>query len=68
MGAGTDNCRSDEHERILKAIRSADEATGAKLMFEHLAHIEAGLDVSGKRSNAVNLAELFASEGAEQRR
>ena len=37
-------------------------------MFEHLAHIEAGLDVSGKRSRAVNLVELFASEGAEQRR
>ena len=34
-------------------------------MFEHLAHIEAGLDVSGKRSNAVNLAELFASGTAE---
>ena len=63
---GTDNCRSDEHDRILKAIRSADEAAGAKLMFEHLAHIEAGLDVSGKRSNAVNLTELFAS-GTTQR-
>ena len=47
---GTDNCRLDEHDRILKAIRSADEGAGAKLMFEHLAHIEAGLDVSGKRS------------------
>ena len=41
-----------------------DEAAGATLMFEHLAHIEAGLDVSGKRSGAVNLAELFAREGS----
>jgi DNA-binding GntR family transcriptional regulator len=61
--AGTDNCRSGEHERVLKAIRSRDEAAGAKLMFEHLAHIEAGLDVSGKRSQAIDVFELFSSEG-----
>jgi DNA-binding GntR family transcriptional regulator len=65
-GSGTDNCRWDEHGRILRAIRSADEDAGAKLMFEHLTLIEAGLDVSGKRSGAVNLTEIFASEGAGQ--
>ena len=63
-GAGTNNCRSDEHDRMLQAIRAHDEVAGAKLMFEHLAHIEGGLDLSGKRAEAVDvMAMLGAGSG-----
>ena len=57
---GTDNCRSGEHDRILEAIAAHDEAAGARMMFEHLAHIEAGLDVSGVHPRPVNLSAIFA--------
>jgi DNA-binding GntR family transcriptional regulator len=61
-GPVTQNCRSDEHDRILAAIRAHDEETGARLMFEHLAHIEAGLDLAGRLSRPVDVVELFAAE------
>jgi DNA-binding GntR family transcriptional regulator len=56
---GTDNCRSEEHSRILDAITTHDEATGARLMLEHLTHIEAGLDVSGNEERSVDLLAIF---------
>jgi DNA-binding GntR family transcriptional regulator len=56
---GTDNCRSAEHDRMLDAIASHDEAAGARLMFEHLAHIEAGLDVLGDRARPVDVMAVF---------
>jgi DNA-binding GntR family transcriptional regulator len=58
--AGTDNCRSGEHDRILEAIATHDEAAGARLMVEHLAHIEAGLDISGPRDHPVDVMAIFA--------
>jgi DNA-binding GntR family transcriptional regulator len=58
---GTDNCRSGEHSRILDAITRHDEATGARLMLEHLTHIEAGLDVSSNEERSVDLMAIFAS-------
>jgi DNA-binding GntR family transcriptional regulator len=57
---GTDNCRSGEHDRILDAIATHDEAAGARIMVEHLAHIEAGLDISGKRDHPVDVMAIFA--------
>ena len=49
-------CREDEHELLLNAIarRRADRA--AELMLEHLAHIEASLDLRAPRDEAVDLA------------
>jgi DNA-binding GntR family transcriptional regulator len=58
---GTDNCHVDEHERILEAIRAGDGDIGETLILEHLAHIEAELDMSGKRLEAVNLIEVLGS-------
>lgn len=59
---GTDNCRVDEHARILEAIRLADETAGETLVLEHLDHIEAGLDVSDRQSAPVNLVEVLADQ------
>ena len=50
----------DEHDRMLKAIRARDEAAGARLMFEHLAHIEAGLDLSARRVQPVDVIAMFS--------
>ena len=58
--AGTDSCRSGEHDRMLQAIRAHDEAGGARLMFEHLAHIEAGLDLSARRAEPVDVIAMFS--------
>ena len=44
--AGTDVCRSDEHGQLLAAIRRRDPGAAEALMLEHLARIEAGLDLS----------------------
>jgi DNA-binding GntR family transcriptional regulator len=57
---GTDNCRCGEHDRILDAIASRDEATGARLMFEHLANIEATLDLVGVRDASIDLMSILA--------
>lgn len=57
---GTDNCRSGEHDRILDAIASRDEAAGARLMLEHLAHIESGLDLVADRTGSVDVAAIIA--------
>ena len=64
-GAGTDNCRSDEHLRMLHAIRTHYDATGAKLMFEHLAHIEGGLDLSRHRAEPVDVMAMLGGERPE---
>ena len=62
-GRATDSCRSGEHDRMLQAIRARDEAAGARLMFEHLAHIEAGLDLSARRAEPVDVVAMFSPGG-----
>lgn len=59
---GTDNCHVDEHERILEAIRVGDGDGGETLILKHLAHIEAELDMSGKRLAAIDLVEVLAAD------
>ena len=59
-GRATDSCRSGEHDRMLQAIQAHDEAAGARLMFEHLAHIEAGLDLSARRAEPVDVIAMFS--------
>lgn len=52
-------CREDEHEQLLNAIarRRADRASD--LMLEHLAHIEASLDLRRLRDKTVDLAAVL---------
>jgi DNA-binding GntR family transcriptional regulator len=59
---GTDNCHTDEHERILEAIRAGDGDGGERLILEHLAHIESELDMSGRRQGAVDLVAVLAGD------
>jgi DNA-binding GntR family transcriptional regulator len=58
---GTDNCHVDEHERILEAIRARDRKGGEALILAHLDHIEAELDMSGKRQAAADLVEVLGT-------
>jgi DNA-binding GntR family transcriptional regulator len=57
---GMDNCRFDEHGRLLVAMRDRDAARADALMLEHLTHIEAGVEISSRRPGEVDLVRLFA--------
>jgi DNA-binding GntR family transcriptional regulator len=59
---GTANCRDDDHSLILEALRTRDGAAAARLMTEHLGHIQANLDLSRGRKNNVDLVKLFANQ------
>jgi DNA-binding GntR family transcriptional regulator len=54
------SCRPDEHEAIAAAIRRRDGETAAAVMSQHLAAIEASVDLFGG-SETVNLEEIFGS-------
>ncbi|MFO1142952.1 MAG: GntR family transcriptional regulator [Amaricoccus sp.] len=60
--AGTDVCRSGEHGQLLAAIRRRDPGTAEALMLEHLARIEAGLDLSLGTAEEISLVALFSPE------
>ena len=45
-------CSYDEHGRFLEAARSGDADLAARLMVEHLAHVEAALRFDGSASDA----------------
>lgn len=57
---GTSNCRDDDHSLILDALRARNGDAAARLMTEHLGHIQANLDLSKGRKNNVDLVKLFA--------
>ena len=45
-------CSCDEHGRFLEAARSGDADLAARLMVEHLAHVEAALRFDGSAGDA----------------
>ncbi|BCQ26692.1 FCD domain-containing protein [Caballeronia sp. NK8] len=52
------SCRADEHERIVVALNQGDGETAAKIMLEHLDHIEGSLDLDSTEDEA-DLEEIF---------
>ena len=57
--AGTTNCHVDEHQDLLKIIRSREADQAAQHMVAHLAHIEAQIDLSAERRKEIDLVEVF---------
>lgn len=55
----TDRCGTDHHRAIAAAIRAGDGATAADLMVEHLAEIEAGLDLGEDQTSERRLADIL---------
>ena len=61
---GARNCRDDDHKLIVQAFRARDAQTAARLMAEHLRHIESHLDLGTKNSGLVDLVSLFSGRNA----
>ncbi|MGH8674047.1 MAG: GntR family transcriptional regulator [Burkholderiales bacterium] len=53
------HCRSDEHGEIVGAIAAGDKARAARLMVEHLRHVEQGLDLSVEQTGPVDLETVL---------
>lgn len=58
---GTENCRVDEHGRLVAALRDKDAPKAEALMLDHLNHIEAGLEFSDRKPGEMDLVRLFSS-------
>ena len=61
-------CRDDEHQKIVQAIEANDTKTAAKLMVNHLQHIENSLEDSGKLESTDKLDELLAGRTPTSRK
>lgn len=57
--AGMNNCRDDEHQRIIEAIQQGDEDAAAQLMQQHIHHIKANINLDNKLEATPDLASLF---------
>ncbi len=60
--AGTENCRADEHSKLLTAIRVGESAEAAEQMIAHLRHIESQIYLSTDQKRAVDLVEIFGKK------
>lgn len=58
---GRTTCAPDEHTRLVAAIATGDVEGAARLMAEHLDHVEAGLSLDDKGGAAVDLREVFSA-------
>jgi DNA-binding GntR family transcriptional regulator len=56
---GMNNCRDDEHQRIIEAIQQGDEDAAAQLMQQHIHHIKANINLDNKLEATPDLASLF---------
>ncbi len=61
-------CREDEHARIVEAIAAGDAKRAARLMTEHLEHIERALDEPGPPSPEDDLADLLPAPARKMRK
>ena len=57
--SGPSHCEDQEHARILDALRLGDGERAAALMREHLAHIEADLDLTAADAAEPDLARVL---------
>ncbi|MEQ8326963.1 MAG: GntR family transcriptional regulator [Parvibaculum sp.] len=56
---GTSNCHDDEHLQILSALIERDQVSAARLMHQHLEHIERQIDLAAEPRRSVDLVEVF---------
>jgi DNA-binding GntR family transcriptional regulator len=55
------NCRDDEHARLLDAMRQKDSALAEKLMQDHIRHIRDHLDLDREPQRSQDIVSLFAT-------
>jgi DNA-binding GntR family transcriptional regulator len=58
--SGASSCKEDEHLGILKALRRRDADRAEALIRDHLAHIEADLDLSAGEPEEMDLGRILA--------
>jgi DNA-binding GntR family transcriptional regulator len=56
---GVSNCRDEDHDEIFAAFRSRDAEAAARLMSDHLRHIQQHLELSGPAEGASDLVAIF---------
>ncbi|MFZ4285666.1 GntR family transcriptional regulator [Variovorax sp. HJSM1_2] len=56
---GSPSCAPDEHEQLLAAVEARDADRAAALMLHHLAHIEAGLNLTPRVEAENSLEDAF---------
>ena len=56
---GVSNCRDEDHDEIFAAFRDRDAEAAARLMADHLRHIQTHLELSGPAEGASDLVALF---------
>lgn len=56
---GVSNCRDEDHDEIFAAFRNRDGDQASRLMVDHLRHIEAHLELSGRAEGASDLVAIF---------
>ena len=56
---GVSNCRDEDHDEIFNAFRTRDTDAAARLMSDHLRHIQEHLELSGPAEGASDLVAIF---------
>ena len=56
---GVSNCRDEDHDDIFEAFRTRDTEAAARLMTEHLHHIQRHLELSGPAEGTTDLVAIF---------
>jgi DNA-binding GntR family transcriptional regulator len=58
--SGATSCKEDEHLGILKALRDRNPDRAEALIREHLAHIEADLDLAASEPEEMDISKILA--------
>jgi DNA-binding GntR family transcriptional regulator len=56
---GVSNCRDEDHDEIFAAFRTRDRDLAARLMVDHLRHIQDHLELNGPADGASDLVAIF---------
>jgi DNA-binding GntR family transcriptional regulator len=56
---GVSNCRDEDHDEIFTALRTRDSEGAARLMKDHLHHIQEHLELGGPTESTIDLATIF---------
>ncbi|MFZ1511907.1 MAG: GntR family transcriptional regulator [Tabrizicola sp.] len=56
---GVSNCRDEDHDDIFAAFQTRDSDLAARLMADHLRHIQAHLELGGRTETTSDLVAIF---------
>jgi DNA-binding GntR family transcriptional regulator len=59
---GGSDCAADEHQRLVEAVRRRDPALAARVMREHLAHVQRTLDLAERARDEIDLRAVLLED------